>query len=84
MSLIEELRAQTRSQGSNKQSKIDLYLDSLDAKDRKEWISVLMSYDHSNMAIAEVLKTRGVTLSPSAVQLVRSRLRDSATNVAKK
>jgi hypothetical protein len=84
MSLIEELRAQTRSQGSNKQSKIDLYLDSLDAKDRKEWISVLMSYDHSNRAIAEVLKTRGVTLSPSAVQLVRSRLRDSATNVAKK
>ena len=84
MSLIEELRAQTKSQGSNKQSKIDLYLDSLDAKDRKEWISVLMSYDHSNRAIVEVLKTRGVMLSSSAVQLVRSRLRDSATNVAKK
>ena len=84
MSLIEELRAQTKSQGSNKQSKIDLYLDSLDAKDRKEWISVLMSYDHSNRAIVEVLKTRGVMLSSSAVQLVRSRLRDSATHVAKK
>ena len=84
MTLIDELRAQTKSQGNNKQSKIDDYLESLDATDRKEWQVVLMSYDHSNRAIAEVLKTRGVTLSPSAVQLVRSRLRESATNVAKK
>jgi hypothetical protein len=84
MSLIEELRAQTKSQGNNKQSKIDIYLESLDAKDRKEWLTVLVSYDHSNRAIAEVLKTRGVILSPSAVQFVRSRLRDSATDVAKK
>ena len=84
MTLIDELRAQTKSQGSNKQSKLDLYLETLDPKDRKEWQVVLIAYDHSNRAIAEVLKTRGVVLSCSAVQLVRSRLRDSLTNVAKK
>lgn len=84
MTLIDELRAQTKSQGSNKQSKLDLYLETLDAKDRKEWLIVLIAYDHSNRAIAEVLKKRGVNLSSSAVQLVRSKLRESATNVAKK
>ena len=84
MTLIDELRAQTKSQGSNKQSKLDIYLETLDPKDRKEWLVVLIAYDHSNRAIAEVLKKRGVNLSSSAVQLVRSKLRESATNVAKK
>lgn len=83
MNLIDELRAESKSQGTNKKSKIEVYLESLDAKDRKEWIAILVSYDHSNRAIANVLNKRGVKTSSGAVQGYRSRLREAAS-VAKK
>jgi hypothetical protein len=83
VNLIDELRAESKSQGSNKQSKIEIYLESLDAKDRKEWIAILVSYDHSNRAIAKVLGKRNVKASNSSVQNYRARLREAAS-VAKK
>lgn len=83
MNLIDELRAESKSQGTNKRSKIEVYLDSLDAKTRKEWIGIFVSYDHSNRAITKVLEKRGVKSSISSVQNVRARLREAAS-VAKK
>lgn len=83
MNLIDELRAESKSQGSNKRSKIEVYLDTLDAKTRKEWIGILVSYDHSNRAVTKVLAKRGVKASNSSVQNVRARLREAAS-VAKK
>ena len=83
MNLIDELRAESKSQGSNKRSKIEVYLESLDAKSRKEWIAILVSYDHSNRAITKVLEKRGVQASNSSVQNTRARLREAAS-VAKK
>jgi len=79
MNLIDELRAESKSQGTNKKSKIEIYLDSLDAKARKEWIAILVSYDHSNRAIATVLSKRGVQASGSSVQGYRARLREAAS-----
>ena len=83
MNLIDELRAESKSQGTNKKSKIEVYLESLDAKTRKEWVSILVSYDHSNRAITKVLEKRGVKASNSSVQNFRARLREAAS-VAKK
>ncbi len=83
MNLIDELRAESKSQGTNKRSKIEVYLENLDAKTRKEWIGILVSYDHSNRAIVKVLEKRGVKSSNSSVQNVRARLREAAS-VAKK
>jgi spore coat polysaccharide biosynthesis protein SpsF (cytidylyltransferase family) len=83
MNLIDELRAESKSQGTNKRSKIEVYLESLDAKSRKEWIAILVSYDHSNRAITKVLEKRGVKASNSSVQNTRARLREAAS-VAKK
>jgi hypothetical protein len=83
VNLIDELRAESKSQGTNKKSKIEVYLESLDAKTRKEWVSILVSYDHSNRAITKVLGKRGVKASNSSVQNFRARLRE-ASSVAKK
>lgn len=83
MNLIDELRAESKSQGSNKKSKIEIYLETIDAKSRKEWIGILVSYDHSNRAIAKVLEKRGIKASSSSVQGYRARLREAAS-VAKK
>ena len=83
MNLLDELRAESKSQGTNKRSKIEVYLESLDAKSRKEWIAILVSYDHSNRAITKVLEKRGVKASNSSVQNTRARLREAAS-VAKK
>lgn len=83
MNLIDELRAESKSQGSNKRSKIEVFLENLDAKTRKEWIEILVSYDHSNRAITKVLEKRGVKASNSSVQNTRTRLREAAS-VAKK
>lgn len=83
MNLIDELRAESKSQGTNKRSKIEIYLETLDAKDRKEWIAILVSYDHSNRAIATILNRRGVKASGSSVQSYRSTLREAAS-VSKK
>ncbi len=83
MNLIDELRAESKSQGANKRSRIEVYLESLDAKTRKEWIAILVSYDHSNRAISKVLGKRGVKTSDSSVQNYRGRLREAASVVTK-
>lgn len=79
MNLIDELRAEVKSQGTNKKSYIEIYLSELEAKDRKEWIGILVSYDHSNRAITKVLRKRGVKASMSSVQNYRTRLREAAS-----
>lgn len=83
MNLIDELRAESKSQGTNKKSKIETYLESLNAKERKEWESILVSYDHSNRAIMRVLSKRGVSSSMTSVQNMRSRLREVASVASK-
>jgi hypothetical protein len=83
MNLIDELRAESKSQGTNKKSKLEVYLGTLDAKTRKEWIAILVSYDHSNRAIASVLAKRDIKMSSSSVQAYRTRLREAASVATK-
>ncbi len=83
MTLLDELRAQAKSHGNNRRSKITVFLEKLSDKDRKEWIQVFISPDHSCRAIMEVLRKRGVDTSISSIQATRVRLRESSS-VAKK